>query len=114
MLFIWVLKTIILPINYWLDLHNIEVSQCEKILGVLLNCNLSFKEHVYETVNKSCKICNIILMNFKHVSIFTLIDLFKCYIRPILENVSVVWSPYHIYVIDLIESVQRNFTKKLP
>ena len=24
-----------------LDLHNIEVSQCEKILGVLLDCNLS-------------------------------------------------------------------------
>ena len=35
--------------TYRLDLHNIEVSQCEKILGVLLDCKLSFKEHVYET-----------------------------------------------------------------
>ena len=27
--------------TYRLDLDNIEVSQCEKILGVLLDCNLS-------------------------------------------------------------------------
>ena len=39
--------------TYILDLRNFEVSQCEKILGVVLACNLSFKEHVYETVKKS-------------------------------------------------------------
>ena len=97
-----------------LDSQYIERSRCEKILGVLLDCNLSYREHVYETVKKSCKMCNIILMNFKHVNIFTLIDLFKCYVRPILEYVSVIWSPHHIYLIDLIENVQRNFTKRLP
>ena len=32
--------------TYRLDLNNIEVSQCEKILSVLLDCNLSFKERV--------------------------------------------------------------------
>ena len=53
-------------------------------------------------------------MNFKHVSKFTLIDLFKCYVRLIFEYVSVVWLPHHIYLINLIENVQRNFTKRLP
>ena len=97
-------------------MHNIEVSQCEKILGVSLNCNLSFKEHVYETVKKACKMCNIILMNFKHVNNCTLTDLYGCRpnVRPILEYVSVVWSPHHVYLIDLIENVQRNFSKRLP
>ena len=100
--------------TYGLDLHNIEVSQSEKILGVLLACNLSFKEHVYEIVKKACKMCNIILTNFKHVNNCTLTDLYKCYVRPILEYVSVVWLPHHVYLIDLIENVQRNFTKRLP
>ena len=95
--------------TYRLDLHNIEVSQCEKILGVLLDCNLFFKEHVYETVKKACKKCNIILTNFKHVNNCTLTDLYKCYVRFILEYVSVVWSPHHVYLIDLIENVQCNF-----
>ena len=100
--------------TYRLDLHNIEVSQCEKILGVLLDCNLLFKEHVYETVKKAFKMCNIILTNFKHVNNCTLTDLYKCYVRRILEHVSVVWSSHHVYLIDLIENVQRNFTKRLP
>ena len=92
-------------------MHNIEVSQYEKILGVLSDCNLSFKEHVYETVKKACKMCYIILTNFKHVNNSTLNDQYKCYVRPILEYVSVVWAPHHVYLIDLIKNVQRNFTK---
>ena len=58
--------------------------------------------------------CSIILTNFKLVNNCTLTDLYKCYVRPILEYVSVVWSPHHVYLIDLIENVQRNFTKRLP
>ena len=81
---------------------------------MLLDCNLSFKEHVYETVKKACKMCNIILTNFKHVNNCTLTDLYKCNVRPILEYESVLWSPHHVYLIDLIENVQRNFTKRLP
>ena len=55
--------------------------------------------------------CNIILMNFKHVNNCISTELYKCYARPILEYVPVVWSSYHVYLIDLIENVQFNFTK---
>ena len=58
--------------------------------------------------------CNIILTNFKRVNNCNLTDLHTCYVRPILEYVSVVWSPLHVYLKDLIENVQRNFTKRLP
>ena len=100
--------------TYRLDLHNIEVSQCEKILGVLLVCNLFFKEHVNKAAKKACKMCNIIFTNFKNINNCTLTDQYKCYVRPILEYVSVVWSPNHVYLMDLIENIQRNFTKRLP
>ena len=53
-------------------------------------------------------------MNLKHVNNCTLTDLYKCYVRPILEYVSIVWSPHHVYLIDLIENVLRNFTKRPP
>jgi hypothetical protein len=39
---------------------------------------------------------------------------FITYIRPILEYNSVIWSPTFIYLIDLLRSVQRGFTKRLP
>jgi hypothetical protein len=36
------------------------------------------------------------------------------YIRPILEYNSIVWNPTYIHLIDLVENVQRNFTKRIP
>ena len=39
--------------------------------------------------------------------------MFNCYVRPILEYGSIIFSPHCIYLIDLIEHVQRNFTKHL-
>ena len=35
------------------------------------------------------------------------------FVRPVLEYVSAVFSPHHISLIDLIENVQRRFTKRL-
>ena len=39
---------------------------------------------------------------------------FITYIRPILEFNSIVWSPTQIFLIDLIENVQRRFSKSVP
>ena len=35
------------------------------------------------------------------------------YIRPILEYNTQIWSPYNVGDIDLIEGIQRKFTKSL-
>jgi len=39
---------------------------------------------------------------------------FFTYVRPIYEYCSPVWSPHLKYLIDRIESVQKNFNKRLP
>ena len=39
---------------------------------------------------------------------------FIVYVRPIVEYCSVVWSPSLKKDIELIEKVQRRFTKRLP
>lgn len=39
---------------------------------------------------------------------------FRVFVRPLLEYATPVWSPYNVGDIDLIESVQRRFTKTLP
>jgi hypothetical protein len=38
---------------------------------------------------------------------------FTTYIRPLLEYNSIVWNPSFIYLIDVIENVQRNFNKRI-
>ena len=57
--------------------------------------------------------CALVLNNVKNVNNSVLIKLFKCLIRPLFEYASVVCLPYHIGLIDVIENVQRRFTKRL-
>ena len=41
-------------------------------------------------------------------------EIYKIYIRPLLEYNSQIWSPHMIGDIDNIERIQRSFTKRLP
>ena len=42
-----------------------------------------------------------------------MVPLFKTLVRPVLEYGNVVWSPYLQKNIQLIENVQRKFTKRM-
>ena len=100
-------------VEYYLDMHKIGASKCEKILGAWLDDKLFFKKHVYESVDKSSRVCALILNNIKNVDNNILIKLYKCFVRRVLEYASVVFSPHGISLIDPIENVQRRFTKRL-
>ena len=56
----------------------------------------------------------MILSNIKGANTETYISLFKCYVMLILEYGSVIYMPHYMHLIDAIEKVKRNFTKKLP
>ena len=101
--------------NYKLNDILIKSSNNEKILGVVIISNLSFKEHIYACVNKKLYgISNLISTNLRNLQCNALVNLNKCYVRPTLEHNSVIFSPYNIFIIDAIENVQRHFTKHLP
>ena len=71
-------------------MHKIGESKCEKNVGVWLDDKLSSKEHFYEIVNKSSRVCALILNNIKNVDNM-LIKLYKCFVRPVLEYASIVF-----------------------
>jgi hypothetical protein len=50
----------------------------------------------------------------KSVEISVLVVLFVCYVRSILEYGAIVFSPHHMYLVDLLENAQSSFTKRLP
>jgi hypothetical protein len=103
------------PSQYIYKLNDFVIvnSECEKILGVYIDSKLNFSEHVFNIVTKSRQISNILLRAFNFCDNEVLINLFKTYVRPHLEYASVVFSPRHLYLTDLLENVQRHFTKRL-
>jgi hypothetical protein len=94
---------------------NVVKDSCsEKVLGITIDTSLCFKEHIFMCVKKAYYICNLISSNFKYANCDILIKLYKCYVRPVLEYGSVIYSPHNLYLIDTIERVQRRFTKNIP
>ena len=63
-------------------------------------------------MDKANKMSSIILNNITDVDVCTLVNLYKCYVRPLLDYACVKYSPHHVYLIDFIENVQRIYLLK--
>lgn len=102
------------PTRYFLNTTPLEYVSSVKDLGVIVDGNLQFKEHINRIVhNASCR-ASLILKCFQSHDINLLRRAFIVYVRPLLEYNSPVWSPHSVGEIKALESVQRRFTKKLP
>ena len=76
--------------------HIVLQSNFEKILGIYVDTNLSFFEHINDCVKRASKMSNLILLNFYQCNNSVLLQLFKFYVRPILEYDSVIFSPLNV------------------
>ena len=92
-------------------LHPLSESDFEKDLGVLVDKDLNFKNHVaYITANAN-KILGVIRRTFDHLTPETFISLYKSLVRPTLEYGHSVWQPRHKTLCADIEDVQRRATR---
>jgi ribonucleases P/MRP protein subunit RPP40 len=82
-------------------------------LGVIIDSSLKFSLHIRNIVRKASSRCYLILKCFLSKDTQSLVRAFKTYVRPLLEYNSVIWSPHLLKDINLIEKVQRRFTKRL-
>ena len=97
--------------QYSLGTDMLNVSHCEKVLGVLIDDKLTFKDHAYMCVKKASQMCNMILANVHNFEKNVLINLYKTCARPYLDYNSVIYSSYHLELIDTLERI--HFTKRL-
>jgi hypothetical protein len=83
-------------------------------LGVTITNNLSFEAHINNIVSKARQRISTLFRGFITRNLYIMRRAFITYIRPIVEYNSVVWNPSLIHLIDLIENVQRHFSKRIP
>ena len=91
--------------------NNLQETTCEKDLGISVDPLLEFEDHINNVVKKARSISGLIIRTITHKSKYIMVPLFKSLVRPILEYGNVVWCPKKRKHIDLIESVQRYYTK---
>jgi hypothetical protein len=83
-------------------------------LGVLVDSKLKFAIHINTIVSRAYQRSNCIYRCFLCRDVCWLMKAFTIYVRPILEYASSIWNPTYVTLIDKLEKVQRNFTKRLP
>lgn len=82
-------------------------------LGIYMSEDLSFTYHINEITSKAARTSNMLLRIFKTNNKNTLTRAFNVWVRPLLEYNSYIFNPATVNEVNLIESVQRNFTKRV-
>ncbi len=107
--------------SYSIEEHVISRVDSVTNLGVIIDKNLSFREHVEMATRKAHRSLAVLFKCFLTNDKCALLRGYVSYVRPVLEYACTVWNPtLHcrsslscLTSIDKIESVQRLFTRRL-
>lgn len=98
--------------GYHVSDHTLERVSSIKDLGVIVDSNLSFRDHVSYVVGKASKSLGFIFRAGKHFSdVYCLKTLYCSLVRSNLEYAAIVWSPQYQNSILRIERIQRKFIR---
>ena len=83
----------------------------ENDLGVTIDKNLNFREHISNKINIANRNVGIIFRTFTYLDPEMFKNLYKSLVRPHLEYATVIWGPMYKKDKIAIENVQRRATK---
>jgi hypothetical protein len=92
----------------------LEETQIERDLGVQIDSELKFSQHIETQVNKANRLLGLIRRSYDYLDCESMRLLFIALVRPHLEFGNVVWAPKLERDKKLVEGVQRRATKVIP
>jgi len=93
--------------TYRINNNTIKKVKSTKYLGVI-NCNLSWSDHIISICNKARSTLAFVQRNLKQCSSTLRIQAYLSYVRPIIEYASTVWSPHNMCDIQKLEMIQHR------
>lgn len=111
-------KCVVLPIGpenpeneYVLNGCVLQHVDSQKDLGILVSSDLKWEKHITTIVKKANSFSYLARIAFSNTSPQMISELYKTYIWPKIEYAHSLWSPYFLKDINLLEGVQRRFSK---
>lgn len=98
-------------VQYYIEGAAIKPVKSQNDLGIIVTSDLVWSEHILSIVSKANRISYLISKTFRGCSPLTAAKLFTTYVRPILEFAGPVWNPDLQRDVNILESVQRRFTR---
>ncbi|KAL5262155.1 hypothetical protein ACHWQZ_G007751 [Mnemiopsis leidyi] len=114
-------KTIAEALPFMADVNNyttsngttLDKSSLVRDLGVIMSEDLSWSPHINLMVDQANQIASWVLGVFKDRTKPVMMQLYKSLIRSRVEYCCPLWNPTKIADIHAIESIQRNFTRRI-
>ena len=103
-------------IIYDYKLNDISLERVSTIrdLGIIFDEYMHFGIHIETIKNKALKMLGFICRNTNSfMNPYSLLILYKSFVRSHLEYLSVIWSPYIGYLSDTLERIQNKFKRIL-
>ena len=97
--------------KYTLHRQELEHVFEQKELGVILNAELKFDEHISVKVKKANAIVVLIHRTFPYLDGSLFKKLFTTFVLPHLDYGQVIWTPHLKKHITILENVKRRATK---
>lgn len=97
--------------NYVLHGTSIGTVSAQNDLGVIVTSDLSWSEHILSITNRANRFMYLCGKAFRGCSPLTASKLLTTYVRPILEFAGPAWCPELVRDVNLLEGVQRRFTR---
>ena len=101
-------------VSYTLKDQDLQKVKEEKDIGVTIDDELDFESHISEKINKATRTFGMLCRSFNCLDCQTFLSLYKTMVRTHLDYASLVWAPYKMKHIEIIENVQRRCTRQLP
>jgi hypothetical protein len=94
--------------DYYLHGHKLETVDSAKYLGVTLNQDLSWNNHIHQVTTKANRALWAVKRNLKINSPTIKTVAYNTLVRPILEYSAAIWDPYTQANVHRVEMVQRR------
>ena len=112
----------VIPTQYTLHGHTLEVVDSAKYLGVTISEDLQWSKHIDNTVSKANRTMGFIRRNLTDCTKPVKAAAYTTMARPTLEYASTVWDPHSSAETHKLEQVQRraarfvhnNYTERTP
>ena len=107
------LKSNVVSSNFFIN--QIKIPECDQVkdLGLILSNDLKWSTYVNKIHSRAVALTYTILKSFKSTDPFFYTNLYKLYVRPIVEYNVNIWMPCLISHVKKIESVQALFSRKI-
>ena len=101
-------------VKYTMNEINLEGTEEEKDLGVLISDNLQPSIQCANSAKKAMSALALLQKSFKFFDEESFRILYKTYVRSHMETCIQAWAPYYKKDIQILENVQRRATKLVP